>query len=147
MCVQGLLFSENKKNRLRENKQVRLKRTLSSDACPRARLCSPVSPLSLQSPSLAKAKADRAVQKVGELIHSSPSILSSKGETSRTLCVLYVYLEARELCSSFLQTSVFVLPLLHMDHKQGCKKLYWSIDYTESCDRPPIMNKKGYMGK
>lgn len=52
--VEGLLFSENKKHRLRENKQ---------------------------SSSVAKAKADRALQKVGELIQSSPSILSSKAKS------------------------------------------------------------------
>lgn len=42
----------------------------------------------LQSPSVAKVKADRALQKVGELIQSSPSILSSKGLCS--LCFLEV---------------------------------------------------------
>ncbi|XP_075891258.1 kinesin-like protein KIF20B isoform X2 [Nelusetta ayraudi] len=52
--VEGLLFSESKKHRLRENKQ---------------------------SSSVAKAKADRALQKVGELIQSSPSILSSKAKS------------------------------------------------------------------
>lgn len=83
MCVQGLLFSEHKKHRRRENKQVRLKGSVNSDACPHT-LCSTVH-LCLQSPSVAKAKADRALHKVSELIHSSPSILSSKGEASPTV--------------------------------------------------------------
>ncbi|XP_049916428.1 kinesin-like protein KIF20A isoform X1 [Epinephelus moara] len=59
--VQDLVFSENKRNRVRGNnrttKEVRNKRCLK------------------------KEKRDGALQKIGDLIHSSPSILGSKAKT------------------------------------------------------------------
>lgn len=89
VCVQGLVFSENKRNRLRGNKQVgntvnihehrhilsAVRPTPVLSLCPSICFC-----LCLKSSSVVKAKAEGTLQKVGEMIHSSPAILSNKGE-------------------------------------------------------------------
>lgn len=80
MCFfQELVVSENKRNRVRgSNKQVRKKTDMKSDRVPvssAVHIC-----LCLQASSVVKEKRDGALQKVRELIHSSPSILDSKGQ-------------------------------------------------------------------
>lgn len=47
----------------------------------------------LKSSSVIKAKAEGTLQKVGEMIHSSPSILSSKGEVGQVV-LLFVTVDA-----------------------------------------------------
>ncbi|XP_034535111.1 kinesin-like protein KIF20A [Notolabrus celidotus] len=59
--VQGLVFSENKRNRVRNTRNDK------------------------QAGTGTKEKRDGALQKIGELIHSSPSILSSKAKTLLSL--------------------------------------------------------------
>ncbi|XP_078147033.1 uncharacterized protein LOC139918632 [Centroberyx gerrardi] len=58
--VEDLVHSENKRNRLRGNKQVKS---------------------SSSSSSVVKEKKDGTLQKIGDLLHSSPSILGSKAKT------------------------------------------------------------------
>ncbi|XP_028423896.1 kinesin-like protein KIF20B [Perca flavescens] len=58
--VQDLVFSENKRNRVRGNTQRNNKQV---------------------SSSVVKEKRDGPLQKIGELLHSSPSILGSKAKT------------------------------------------------------------------
>ncbi|KAM6964716.1 uncharacterized protein kif20bb [Tautogolabrus adspersus] len=59
--VQGLVFSENKRNRVRNTRNDK------------------------ESCSVVKEKRDGALQKIGELIQSSPSILGSKAKTILSL--------------------------------------------------------------
>ncbi|XP_074519215.1 uncharacterized protein LOC141785039 isoform X2 [Halichoeres trimaculatus] len=59
--VQGLVFSENKRNRVRNTRNTK------------------------QSSSVAKEKRDGALQKIGDLIHSSPSFLGSKAKNILSL--------------------------------------------------------------
>lgn len=79
---QGLVSSENKRNRVRgnarNNKQVRNQTHLKvfhllCHMCGHMSLC-------LHSSSVVKEKRDAALQNIRELITKSPSILGSKGQ-------------------------------------------------------------------
>ncbi|XP_059180022.1 kinesin-like protein KIF20B [Centropristis striata] len=102
--VQDLVFSENKRNRLRGNTRNN----------------------NNQSSSVVKETKDRALQKIGELIHSSPSILGTKAKTIIGL------VSGHSVEKETLTTA--------SKPKRGRKKLFKKGDSSPLLDSPDLMS-------